>query len=129
MKLPRWLLASMLSAIAFGFLSACAWWWLSWPERTAHVFVALHRDGNWMLAVQMYDDPWRHFLGGRHADDRDSSDRDYLRYWMKVIGDWQLEPNSRSLTDIVVGRQSFHIPGYYGANDAQLTAQMGKVTL
>jgi hypothetical protein len=41
MKLPRWLLWSMLSLSVVAALSAAGWWWVTWPERTARQFVEL----------------------------------------------------------------------------------------
>jgi hypothetical protein len=40
MKLPRWLVVSLLSASTIAVLGACAWWWVTWPDRTLQKFVA-----------------------------------------------------------------------------------------
>ena len=39
-KLPRWLLVSLLIASILGVLGAVAWWWVTWPDRTAGRFLA-----------------------------------------------------------------------------------------
>jgi len=44
MKLPRWLLIAMLATSTLGVLVAAAFWWVTWPERTAGSFTALLKD-------------------------------------------------------------------------------------
>jgi hypothetical protein len=46
MKLPRWLLWTMMTLSVFGTLAAAGWWWVTWPERTAREFIRLLRDGD-----------------------------------------------------------------------------------
>ena len=46
MKLPRWLVTSMLSLSALATLAAVGWSWATWPERTASRFIALVSGGN-----------------------------------------------------------------------------------
>lgn len=41
MKLPRWLVISLLSVSVLAVLGAAAWWWVIWPERTARKFSEL----------------------------------------------------------------------------------------
>jgi hypothetical protein len=41
MKLPRWLLWSLLSISVVAALAAAGWWWVTWPERTAREFIEL----------------------------------------------------------------------------------------
>ncbi len=41
MKLPRWLVVVMLSSSVLAPLGAAAWWWVTWPDRTAREFVEL----------------------------------------------------------------------------------------
>ena len=43
MKLPRWLVIGMLTTSVLAVLAAAGWygwWWVTWPERTASLFVA-----------------------------------------------------------------------------------------
>jgi hypothetical protein len=35
MRLPRWLIVSLLSASVLAVLLAAGWWWVTWPQRTA----------------------------------------------------------------------------------------------
>lgn len=35
MKLPRWLVVSLLSASLLAVLGSGAWWWVTWPVTTA----------------------------------------------------------------------------------------------
>jgi hypothetical protein len=35
MRLPRWLVVSLLSASVLAVLGYVSWWWVTWPERTA----------------------------------------------------------------------------------------------
>lgn len=39
MKLPRWLVISMLTSSALAVLTVGGWWWVMWPERTAREVV------------------------------------------------------------------------------------------
>ena len=50
MKLPRWLLIGLWTAIVLGVLAAAGWWWVTWPERTAREFVELVADGKLEVA-------------------------------------------------------------------------------
>jgi hypothetical protein len=34
MKMPRWLVVSLLSASVLAVMGYGAWWWVTWPERT-----------------------------------------------------------------------------------------------
>jgi hypothetical protein len=40
-RLSRWLVVSLLSISVLAVLGAGAWWWVTWPERTAKEFVDL----------------------------------------------------------------------------------------
>ena len=39
MKLPGWLVVTLLTASLLAALSAGTWWWVTWPERMARAFV------------------------------------------------------------------------------------------
>jgi hypothetical protein len=45
MKLPRFLLWSMLSLSVVAVLAAAGWWWVTWPQRTLRVFAQLISAG------------------------------------------------------------------------------------
>jgi hypothetical protein len=44
MTLPRWLVVSLMTVSALATLAAGAWWWVTWPERTASQFCELVHD-------------------------------------------------------------------------------------
>jgi hypothetical protein len=46
MKLPRWTIFGLAVTIAAVVIGACAWWWISWPERTAENFLHALRQGH-----------------------------------------------------------------------------------
>jgi hypothetical protein len=39
MKMPRWLVVSLLSISVLSALGAAGYWWVTWPERTAREYV------------------------------------------------------------------------------------------
>ena len=45
MKLPRWLVISLLRISALSVLGYAGWWWVTWPERSLQEFVHLAADG------------------------------------------------------------------------------------
>ena len=45
MKMPRWLVACLISVSVLSSLAAGVWWWLTWPDRTAANFLALGEAG------------------------------------------------------------------------------------
>src|SRR5262245_58666910 len=56
MKLPRWLVVSMLAASSLAMFMFAAWWWVTWPERTLERFLEYGRAGKWDKANGMCDD-------------------------------------------------------------------------
>src|SRR5262245_30663657 len=40
MRLPRWLVLSLLGTSALTLVLTTLWWWSTWPERTAREFIA-----------------------------------------------------------------------------------------
>jgi hypothetical protein len=57
MKLPRWLVVSMLAASSLAILALVGWWWVTWPERTLQVFKSLIADGRFEDADRMLIPP------------------------------------------------------------------------
>ena len=53
MKLPRWLVITLLSISALAILSVPIWWYVRWPERTAHEFADLLAQGRFEEAKKM----------------------------------------------------------------------------
>lgn len=50
MKMPRWLVLSLLSASVLVVLGCGVWWWVTWPERTAREFLTLVEARQWEKA-------------------------------------------------------------------------------
>src|SRR5262245_17388964 len=46
MRLPRWLVWTLLSASVLAVLGASAWLWVTWPDRTARTFFGLLQYGD-----------------------------------------------------------------------------------
>jgi hypothetical protein len=60
MKLPRWLVAILLTANFAAVLGAGAWFWVTWPERTAQEFVrrlANKEELSWVDMLPSQNDP------------------------------------------------------------------------
>lgn len=53
MKLPRWLLITMLTTSVLVPLAAAGWSWVTWPERTAREFQILIAQRQWDDATAM----------------------------------------------------------------------------
>jgi hypothetical protein len=101
MKLPRWAVVSMLTTCAFVMLGFGAWWWVTWPERTARSFIeAINRED---------------LTGARHVLTEEAF---FLEMTLRPRAPdethrgepWTIEPIARSLRDIVIGRQEFRKP-------------------
>ena len=117
MKLPRWLMISMLSASALVVLGAVACWWITWPVRTARDFVALIAEGKWWSSGQSVT-----LEPGLAVPDY-------------IVGNWQRDlqrngPQWQALTpaDVVTGRRRFTTTQRTGFVYFEFTAQGGKVS-
>jgi hypothetical protein len=104
MKFPRWLVVTLLTVSVLAVFSAGAWWWVTWPERTAIRFTALMADEKFDEAEKMLGEP---------PDE----------IWWPVVpwpeDGWHQwshgppNPVSRSLSDVIRGRQNFiAVSGY-----------------
>jgi hypothetical protein len=98
MKLRRWLVILSLTSSVLAVVLAGAWWWITWPKRTAQEFAAL-------VACQRIDDASR--LMERRGDDNAMNGLRRSAVWLK---DASVEAQSRTCLDIVQGTQTF----YYG---------------
>jgi hypothetical protein len=92
MRIPRWLVVTLLITSALALLGAGAWWWVTWPYRTIHKFAELvemgdldsantmivDSDGSWQDARLEFDDEsdiWvRCVWGGEGWDTRELLD-------------------------------------------------------
>jgi hypothetical protein len=111
MNLPRWLFVSLLSASVIAVFGFGAWWWITWPERTAQEFVRRLAAG---------DQSWKEML---HAD----ADPSLVLRIMELLppkdrSDVVSQP--RSLGDVVFCRHSFKTSGDLGW---EFTAERGTV--
>jgi hypothetical protein len=102
MKLPRWTIVFMLAASTLAMFAVAAGWWITWPERTARVYISLIAEGNFEQAdnlVVAEPDELGHVLeypipveGGASAWDQS-----------------RMDCCPRSVWDVVVGRQEFEV--------------------
>jgi hypothetical protein len=104
MKLPRWLVVTLLTASVLAVFGGGAWWWITWPERTAREFVRL---------VASHDEAaWKAMLG--------ETDGRRFEVWLWSIKSGPPESWSsvkrvpRSLSDLLAGRQFFETPSGWG---------------
>jgi hypothetical protein len=111
MKLPRWLVVSLLSLSVLGSLTFAGWWWVTWPERTFHRFMDA-------LAVTDFDQANRLTGRSKILSDPDWSEfveitdaqPDQLSLCFQPIwNDSNSRPKSRSLSDVAFGRQRFDV--------------------
>jgi hypothetical protein len=101
MRLPRWLVLALLSTNTASVLAAGAWWWVTWPERTAHKFAALVATRRTEEAAKMM----------RSASGPD--DAELITDATKDCEFTFLEYGSRTPVDMLVGRQEFQVVGTY----------------
>ena len=109
MKLPRWLVIVMLSSSILAVLAAAGWWWVTWPRRTADKFLSALAEGRTDEAIAMIAlANWQRysFIEARIRVDAQME---------IIIANWRnasVEPQSRSVYDVLSRRQSFRIPRY-----------------
>src|SRR5262245_60314382 len=99
MRLPRWLVVSRLSASVLFVVATGAWWWVTWPERTAREFQRLLVQRKWDGALGML-----YYAGVDYPPDTiiawlAGSDHDELT----------LEPQPRTWADMCGGRRQFKL--------------------
>jgi hypothetical protein len=92
MKLPRWLVVTLLSASVLAVLGAGAWWWVTWPARTVNEFFLA-------MSEERYDDAQRLYRGKYGYDF--TAVRAYPFDWSAR------EPLPRTLAAFLFGEQSF----------------------
>jgi hypothetical protein len=137
MKLPRWLVVSLLTVSVFAVLGSGVWWWLTWPKRTAESFAEFTAQAEFQDAaklapsfasntctvchrVSLYDtlganppaDPVSSpiFPWPLHPPADAESSLTFL-WQLQRSNPSPLQPQSRTLTDILVGRQQFELSG------------------
>jgi hypothetical protein len=92
MKLPRWLVATLIASSVLLVLGTAAWIWVTWPARTGRVFVEAMRAGD-VAAVLAIEPEFQ-------AEARD----DHTKYDSHKIT-WQ----ASALADVLVGRRQFRV--------------------
>jgi hypothetical protein len=115
MRMPRWLVVSLLSASVLTVLGAGAWWWVTWPDMTLCHFLDLARTGQ---------------LNGREKMIIPKCEDDYVLETCALdaaAGD-QLVRDSVSLGDMLLGIRRLHVPMLY-QNDHSITVCRGSITL
>ena len=109
MKLPRWLMISMLTTSVLGGLGIPAWWWLTWPGRTAREFVELIHSGKTVEAQEMIlirESDWDR-LGNRLG----TQQGEYYPGWLVYLPrrPLELKAQPRWPADMIRGEQEFSI--------------------
>jgi len=99
MRLPLWLVVTLLTTSALAVLFCGACWWVTWPERTAREFVALMRAGNLDEANKMLiaEGSFEFFY---HVFDHKE---EAFKEWRQE----DLKATTRSLVDVVLRRERF----------------------
>jgi hypothetical protein len=95
MKLPRWLVVSLLSASVLALLGLTGFWWMTRPKRIAFQYLELERHGKVEAAEQLLGHHYR---------------RMYVQRWEPE--GWQqirLKALPRKWVDILLGRQTFRM--------------------
>jgi hypothetical protein len=115
MKLPRWVMLSLLGSSLSLVIVSAGWWWVTWPSRTIREFTAALERGEYDDANQFLCSPccW-----GTEESDSDSvlfmpgsRPARLLRYPSVVWRGWctleNLQLEGRSHLDMIRGRQNF----------------------
>src|SRR5262249_37659711 len=91
MKLPQWFACLVLISSLAVAITALAWWWVVWPERTEREFLRLIADGKFDEANQMMSPSARWTREGNHIvfEGRDVTQ---LRFTAKEWQSWFQEP-------------------------------------
>jgi hypothetical protein len=155
MKLPRWLVVTLLASSALGVLGAAAWWWVAWPERTARELITLLDEGRFLETNRMLTDAhWERIANGSNeielrpkngvvafAEARwRSCTRTYSPSGVILTKgnaatskeEFAIVLHSRNVADIAVGRQVVRLKFPYRSSKGRIavdfTVQRGTVT-
>jgi hypothetical protein len=101
MKLPRWLVVSMLAASSLAILALAGWWWVTWPERTMHEFRSLINDGQFDQANAMVTNKQ-----GSATDEVTISGR----FWRRHPNEDLFFLETRTLDDLLNARRVCKLP-------------------
>src|SRR5262245_47702773 len=98
MKLPRWLVVTMLATSTLALLAFAGWWWVTWPERTFAKFKSLIAAGKFDEANALVTNP-DHVVN-------------YARFSGKVLQgaiDDLFVAESQSPTDVLTGERRWRM--------------------
>jgi hypothetical protein len=113
MKLPRWLMVSLLATSVLAMLGTGTWWWVTWPQRTASKFIELISHGKFQQARQM-------MYGYSHV-----KEHHWHNYFTEDERNAIVECEPRSLEDIALGRLRFIF--ILGGERSSFTAERSRV--
>src|SRR5262245_29139704 len=107
MKLPRWLVITMLTASTLAILAFAGWWWVRWPDRTMKEFISLLKRDSEAGAYQGAYDKARQMtkVEGKTSGKTIMVNNSLRAQWIPS----SLVPESRATGDLMRGRQAFHI--------------------
>jgi hypothetical protein len=119
MKLPRWLVVTLLTTSLAALLGLGAWWWITWPERTIrkfidHVNAEELEDARRIIANEPI--PLERTFRPLVADEDERGEP------------WTVEPQRRSLLDVLVGRQEFKKASHLSPLITHITRQGDNVS-
>ena len=126
MKLPRWLVVSVLVASLAMVLVTAASWWVTWPERTARMFVDRAGVGDVRAAAALFRRPDRAPLQPEGAFWIMPADETTVPYAilpnppMWTLKD--MEPVPRSWAEVLSCEQRFDLPPFW-----RITVRRGMV--
>jgi hypothetical protein len=120
MKFPRWLLVSLLSASVLAVLGAGAWWWVTWPERTAREFLERLGDGGFVELERLFGWTPDQF----HQDART---RNMLSAAVRSVPFEEYEPVARTPGDYLLARQRFEWRAGWGEFVDTIFVEKGEV--
>ncbi len=110
MKLPRWLMVT-LCAVCVCLVVMLAWSWWTLPDRTMRNFVVLIREGKFEQAREVVSFPanWSIQSGGEiHILDKNVYSKELrVSHWKCCFQPQQIQPQSRTLLDVILGQQRF----------------------
>src|SRR5262249_49357107 len=116
MRLPRWVLVSLLTVSFLAVLGAGAWSWVTWPERTAREFVSLVAGKRYAPAERMWASSSEEWSNIRDASVQERWSEANIR----------MEPRSMQL--VMQGRQTFSLaPVHQGLYTLKFTAKRGEI--
>src|SRR5262245_12461748 len=105
MRLPRWLVITMLSSSALTILGFAGWWWVTWPERMAREYVTMRATKSNERGMQVRV---RRLTNAEQEEERVGYF--FPRRWTDVT------PQCRTFIDVLIGRRcDFHC----GADDSE----------